>query len=43
LKVIATDLPEVLVLEPTVHVDDRGYLFEAWNRTAFEAAGIKAN
>jgi len=42
LKVIATDLPEVLVLEPTVHADERGYLFEAWNRTAFEAAGIKA-
>jgi len=43
LKVIATDLPEVLLLEPTVHADERGYLFEAWNRTAFEAAGVKAN
>jgi len=42
-KVIQTDLPEVLLLEPTVHPDDRGYLFEAWNRIALEAAGIKAD
>jgi len=43
LKVIATDLPEVLLLEPTVHADERGYLFEAWNRAVFEAAGIRAD
>jgi dTDP-4-dehydrorhamnose 3,5-epimerase len=43
LNVIRTDLPEVLLLEPAVHPDDRGYLFEAWNRAAFEAAGIKAD
>jgi dTDP-4-dehydrorhamnose 3,5-epimerase len=42
LKIIATELPEVLVLEPTVHTDERGYLFEAWNREAFEAVGIRA-
>jgi len=42
LKVIPTDLPEVLLLEPAVHEDERGYLFEAWNRAAFEAAGIRA-
>ncbi|MDX1376373.1 MAG: dTDP-4-dehydrorhamnose 3,5-epimerase [Burkholderiales bacterium] len=43
MKVIPTELPEVLLLEPTVHPDDRGYLFEAWNRAACEAAGIKAD
>jgi dTDP-4-dehydrorhamnose 3,5-epimerase len=43
LKVIRTELPEVLLFEPTVHSDERGYLFEAWNRAAFEAAGIRAN
>jgi len=43
LKVTPTDLPEVLLLEPTVHEDERGYLFEAWNRAAFEAIGVKAD
>ena len=42
MKVIQTDLPEVLLLEPNVHSDARGYLFEAWNRAAFEAVGIRA-
>jgi dTDP-4-dehydrorhamnose 3,5-epimerase len=43
LKVIPTELPEVLLLEPTIHPDERGYLFEAWNRATFEAAGIRAD
>jgi len=43
LKVIPTDLPEVLLLEPTIHPDERGYLFEAWNRATCEAAGIRAD
>jgi dTDP-4-dehydrorhamnose 3,5-epimerase len=43
LKVTPTELPEVLLLEPTIHSDERGYLFEAWNRATFEAAGIKAD
>jgi len=43
LKVVSTDLPEVLLLEPKIHPDERGYLFEAWNRATFEAAGITAD
>ena len=43
MKVTPTDLPEVLLIEPAVHEDERGYLFEAWNRTTFEAIGVKAD
>jgi len=42
LRVTPTELPEVLLLEPTVHADERGYLYEAWNRAALDAAGIRA-
>jgi dTDP-4-dehydrorhamnose 3,5-epimerase len=37
-KVTATGLPEVLVLEPRVFSDDRGYFFESYNRNAMVAA-----
>jgi len=39
-KVIATDLPDVLVIEPAVHGDHRGYFFESWRADAFAAAGV---
>lgn len=36
----STDLPEVVVVEPKVHRDDRGFFLEAWNRREFaEAVG----
>ena len=35
-----TQLPGVLILEPKVFGDSRGYFFESWNQAAFEAAGI---
>lgn len=38
MKVTATDLPEVLVLEPSVFRDERGYFFESYNRAAFNGA-----
>jgi dTDP-4-dehydrorhamnose 3,5-epimerase len=38
MKIIATDLPEVLVIEPSVFRDERGYFYESYNRTAFSAA-----
>lgn len=42
LTVIPTDIPEVLVLEPKVFGDDRGFFFESFNAKAFEAAtGLK--
>lgn len=43
MKVVATALPEVLILEPRVFRDERGFLFESWNaRTFREATGLDA-
>jgi dTDP-4-dehydrorhamnose 3,5-epimerase len=38
LNVIATLLPEVLILEPKVFGDDRGFFLESFNAMAFAAA-----
>jgi dTDP-4-dehydrorhamnose 3,5-epimerase len=39
-KAVATALPGVVVLEPRVFADARGFFFESWNRRAFaEAVG----
>ncbi|MFD4836079.1 dTDP-4-dehydrorhamnose 3,5-epimerase [Achromobacter sp. NPDC058515] len=38
MKVLPQSLPEVLVLEPSVQADDRGFFFESFNQAAFEAA-----
>lgn len=38
MKITPTQIPDVLVIEPTVHCDDRGYLFENFNRRAFADA-----
>lgn len=42
MKVIETSLPGVLILEPEIFGDDRGFFFESYNRKAFEKAGITA-
>jgi len=40
-KVVPTDLPGVLIIEPRVFTDTRGFLFESHNRQAFrDATGI---
>ena len=38
MKVTPTALPDVLLLEPRVFGDERGYFFESHNQQAFEAA-----
>ncbi len=39
-NVVRTRLPEVLILEPRVFGDDRGFFLESWNERVFdEAAG----
>jgi dTDP-4-dehydrorhamnose 3,5-epimerase len=44
MNVIKTDLPGVVVLEPTVFGDDRGFFQESWNaRTFAEAIGEHVN
>lgn len=37
MKAIATAIPEVLLIEPAVFGDARGFFFESWNRRAFAA------
>jgi dTDP-4-dehydrorhamnose 3,5-epimerase len=41
-KVTATRLPEVLVIEPKLFGDERGLFFESWNEKAFAALGVQA-
>lgn len=44
MKVIPTDLPEVLILEPRVFGDERGFFMESYNRRAFnEAVGYEVD
>jgi len=38
MNVIPTAIPEVLLLEPRVFGDERGFFFESFNRDAFRAA-----
>jgi dTDP-4-dehydrorhamnose 3,5-epimerase len=41
-KVFPTEIPDVLMLEPKVHQDERGFFLECYNRRTFnEAAGRK--
>ena len=38
MKVIPTDLPEVLIMEPRVFGDERGFFMESYNRRVFNDA-----
>lgn len=42
MNVRPASIPDVLVLEPKVYGDDRGFFMESWNARAFAAAGIGA-
>ena len=42
MKVTPTALPDVLLIEPRVFSDDRGFFFESWNKRALAAAGLTA-
>ena len=35
MEVIKTAIPEVVILEPKVYQDDRGYFFEAFSEEVF--------
>ncbi len=37
MKATRTAIPEVVLIEPQVFGDARGFFFESWNRSAFEA------
>ena len=40
MNVIPTRLPGVVVIEPKVYGDSRGYFLETWNRAGYAEAGI---
>lgn len=41
MKVEETKLPEVLVLQPELFDDERGFFLETWNRTRYESIGVR--
>ena len=41
MNVVETGLDGLLVLEPRVHGDDRGFFMESWNAEAFAEAGLE--
>jgi dTDP-4-dehydrorhamnose 3,5-epimerase len=40
MNVVETALPGVLIIEPRVFGDDRGFFLESWNARAFAEAGL---
>ena len=44
MQVVQTAIPELLILEPKVFGDDRGFFFESFNQQTFQKlTGVKAN
>lgn len=39
---VPTELPGVIIVEPKVYADDRGFLMETYKQSEFHAAGIDA-
>ena len=42
MEAIATAIPDVLLVQPKVFGDARGFFFESWNEREFERLGITA-
>lgn len=40
MKVMPTEIPEVLILEPAVHRDERGFFLESWRQDYLSSRGI---
>lgn len=43
MKIIPTTIPDVVLLEPKVFGDERGFFFESWNKRTFADLGIAAD
>ncbi|PTQ90048.1 dTDP-4-dehydrorhamnose 3,5-epimerase [Agitococcus lubricus] len=44
MKVLSTAIPDVLIIEPTVYGDERGFFYESFNQQHFQAVtGLTAN
>jgi dTDP-4-dehydrorhamnose 3,5-epimerase len=42
MQVVRTAIPDVLIVEPRVFGDDRGYFFESYNERELEKLGLRA-
>ncbi len=40
MKLQPTEVRDVMLIEPRVFADERGFFLESWNRASFEAGGI---
>ncbi len=40
MRVLETDIPDVLLLEPDVHGDERGFFLEYFNKASFQEIGL---
>jgi len=43
MKIIPTAIPDVVLLEPKVFGDERGFFLESWNKRSFAELGITAD
>ena len=41
MKIIPTAIPDVLILEPKIFGDERGFFFESYNKSVLEECGIR--
>ena len=42
LRFVATDIPGVIIVEPNVHRDDRGFFLESFHREKYRTGGVDA-
>ena len=42
MKITVSKIPDILILEPTVHGDERGYFTETWRQSILHERGIEA-
>ena len=43
MNIIRCDLPGLLIIEPKVFGDARGFFLETWNRSRYHEAGLEAD
>ena len=43
MNVIAAEIPEILIIEPDIFQDKRGYFFESWNQQKYTDSGISCD
>ncbi|MFB6320718.1 dTDP-4-dehydrorhamnose 3,5-epimerase [Saccharicrinis sp. FJH54] len=41
MEIIKTPIPDLLIIQPRIFKDERGYFYESWNKKSFNAAGIE--